>query len=70
MFRITVRTQVVAGAVHYHCRALTGAEDRICGVLVLYEREWVELLTICEAFQIEVRHEALPTPPAHSATAR
>jgi hypothetical protein len=68
MFRVTLKkTQVVAGSLHYHLVLWSFREGHwsACGVLILYEAEWVELLRICEGFHIEVViGEALPTASA------
>jgi hypothetical protein len=57
MFRVNVRTQVVAGALHYHVRLSSFRGDGcwyVCGILMLHEAEWLEFLRICQAFHIEV----------------
>jgi hypothetical protein len=67
MFRVNVRTQIVAGSLHYHVRVASFRAGYwcVCGVLQLHEPEWLEFLRVCEAFSVEVTiGETLPIASA------
>jgi hypothetical protein len=70
VFRVTVKTCVVVGSIHYHCRLLSRRPggDRVVGILVLYADEWTEFLRVCEALHIEVTNEVPPQASAHPAS--
>ncbi len=69
MFRVSVKTQLVAGQLHYHLRCARVSDNRVCAVAELHQSEWLAFLQFAEhdhRFEIEVEHERVPTAPATS----
>ena len=63
MYRVSVRTQMVAGEIHYHVTAHR-SDGRAFAVAELRQSEWLSFLAFAEhdhRFQIEVANETLPT---------
>jgi hypothetical protein len=71
VFSVTLRTQVVGDALHYHITlsARCADRDRLCGIITLHGMdEWVDFLKICEAFHMPIINESpLPSPQPETA---
>jgi len=70
MFRITVKTQMVAGELHYHVTGYRANGGRAFAVAELHESEWLAFYQSVEhdhRFQIEVFDGAIQATPADAA---
>jgi hypothetical protein len=70
MFRLSVKTQVVRGEIHYHA-TMASHMGNVVGILVFNPQEWLEFLAFCQASHFEVKiSESIPPALAEASATR